>query len=102
MSDQEKIPTTMHLDDKEEHLAHLTSQEDHQISKFMAIKQNPWVFAWCIFAVWCIVVFSFDNQVGAVVLGIPQFRKDFGSPFQGNYVLPAKWQSAFSGGPAAG
>ncbi|KAK7750138.1 hypothetical protein SLS62_007887 [Diatrype stigma] len=28
---------------------------------------------------------SFDNQAGSIVLGIPQFRKDFGTPYEGDY-----------------
>jgi hypothetical protein len=28
-------------------------------------------------------------------------RKDFGYAFGGDYVLPADWQGAFSGGPVA-
>ena len=108
MTDHEKFTETakesaggIGLNIDEEHFAHLTSQEDRERSKFMAVRQNPWTTAWCIFAVWCIMVFSFDNQVGSIVLGIPEFRKDFGSFFEGNYVLPADWQSAFSGGSAA-
>jgi hypothetical protein len=107
-SGNEKIIETMKdkaasigLDIDEEHVAHLTNHMDHETSKSMAVRQNPWTTAWCIFAVWCIMVFSFDNQVGSIVLGIPEFRKDFGSFFEGNYVLPANWQSAFSGGSAA-
>ncbi len=44
---------------------------------------------------------SFDNQASGTVIGIPQFRKDFGTPFGGDYVLPAKWQSAYNGAPVA-
>ncbi|EON95830.1 putative mfs hexose transporter protein [Phaeoacremonium minimum UCRPA7] len=36
-----------------------------------------------------------------MVLSIPEFRKDFGREYAGNYVLDADWQSAFSGGPIA-
>lgn len=40
-------------------------------------------------------------QASGIILGIPEFRKDFGYLFDGNYVLPANWQSAFSGAPSA-
>lgn len=81
--------------------AHLTSQEDHQQTKLQAIKQNPWASAWCMFAVWLTLLVSFENQASGIVIGIPQFRKDFGYLADGTYVLPAQWQAAFSGGPVA-
>lgn len=43
---------------------------------------------------------AFETQAAGAVVGIPQFRKDFGFEFpagSGKYVLPAGWQSAFSG-----
>lgn len=36
------------------------------------------------------------------MLAIPQFRKDFGEPFAGDYVIPAKWQLAFTAGSIFG
>ncbi len=102
--DSEKTPNqaTVHQElVAEDHLAHLANQEDHETSKLQAIKQNPWVFAWCMFAVWTILLVSFENQASGNILSIPEFRKDFGSYYDGNYVLSAKWQSAFSGAPVA-
>lgn len=85
----------------EQDLGQLVSQEEHETSKWQAIKRNPTAFAWCLFAVWTILLASFENQASGNILSIPQFRKDFGYSFEGNYVLPAKWQSAFSAGPVA-
>lgn len=48
-----------------------------------------------------LILNSFENQAGGSVLGIPQFREDFGYAYNGGYVLPVEWQSAFSGGPVA-
>ncbi|THV84696.1 MFS hexose transporter [Aureobasidium pullulans] len=64
-----------------------------------ATKRHPRELLWCIYAIFVLVLSSFDNQAGGVVLSIPQFRKDFGSPYNGNYVLSAEWQSAYSGAP---
>jgi SP family general alpha glucoside:H+ symporter-like MFS transporter len=66
---------------------------------FQAIKHHPRELLWCLYALFVLVLSSFDNQAGGVVLSIPQFRKDFGSPYNGDYVLSAKWQSAYSGAP---
>jgi MFS transporter, SP family, general alpha glucoside:H+ symporter len=82
-------------------IGHLANQEDHETSRIQAIRSNPWAFAWCLFAVWTTLLVSFENQASGIIIGIPQFRKDFGTYYNGNYVLPAKWQSAFSGAPVA-
>ena len=84
-----------------EQLAHLANAEDHDTSKLQAIRRNPWAFAWCLYAVWTVLLVSFENQASGNILGIPEFRKDFGSFYDGNWVLSAKWQSAFSGAPVA-
>jgi MFS transporter, SP family, general alpha glucoside:H+ symporter len=78
-----------------------SSQEDAAMSKWETIKQNPTAIAWCVFAVWVVVLTSFESLASSIVLGIPEFRKDFGHPFEDNYVLDAIWQSAISGGPVA-
>lgn len=84
-----------------EEIGHLANAEDHQESVLQAIANQPWTLVWCVYAIWVLILTSFDNQAGGTVIGIPQFRKDFGSPFNGDYVLPASWQSAYSGGPVA-
>ncbi|KAK0374078.1 MFS hexose transporter [Colletotrichum melonis] len=84
-----------------EEIGHAATAEDHDETVLQAIKNQPWAFVWCIYAIYVLILTSFDNQAGGTVIGIPQFRKDFGSEFNGNYVLPAKWQSAYSGAPVA-
>lgn len=68
-------------------------------TSFQAIRQHPRELLWCLYTIFVLVISSFDNQAGGVVLSIPQFRKDFGSLYNGDYVLSAKWQSAYSGVP---
>ncbi|KAL4884539.1 general substrate transporter [Aspergillus karnatakaensis] len=91
----------VHDEGAEHQLAHLINQEDHEKSKWQAIKTQPQAFAWCLFAVWTILLVSFENQAGGIVVSIPQFRKDFGSYFGGDYVLDTTWQAVFSGAPIA-
>ena len=86
---------------KDEHLGHLVTHEDHETSKWQAIKQNPICFFWCLYAVWTILLVTFENQAAGNVLGIPRFRQDFGHLHEGDYVIPGNWQSAFSGAPLA-
>ena len=82
-------------------LGHTANQEDHTLNKWQSVKRYPWTFIWCIYAVWCILLVSFENQASSNVISIPEFRKDFGKYYEGSYVLDGKWQSAFSGGPVA-
>lgn len=101
--------TTEHIDadlnsDSHRRDAHATDFEDHDATVWQTIRQNPWACAWCIYACWTIVLVAFETQASGAVVGIPQFRKDFGFEFpagSGKYVLPAEWQSAFSGAPSA-
>jgi MFS transporter, SP family, general alpha glucoside:H+ symporter len=44
---------------------------------------------------------SFENQASGTVLGIPEFRKDFGEYYDGQYVINAAWQGAITGVPYA-
>lgn len=104
--DSEKEETAAHIEnvdstDTDAEAGHLADQEDHHLSKREAIRRQPLAFAWCIFAVWTTLLVSFENQASGTVIGIPQFRKDFGNLYNGDYVIPANWQSAFSGAPVA-
>ncbi|KUL89531.1 hypothetical protein ZTR_04285 [Talaromyces verruculosus] len=97
----EKPTTELVEQGEEQQLGYLANQEDHELDKWSSLKKYPWAFFWCVYAVWCILLVSFENQASGNVTGIPEFRKDFGHYYDGNWVLETKWQSAFSGGPVA-
>jgi hypothetical protein len=101
MDDEKDAGVAAHQENASDQLAHLANQEDHETSKIQSIKKNPWAFCWCLYSVWTVILVSFEGQAAGNILGIPEFRKDFGSYYDGEYVLSAKWQSAFSGGPVA-
>ncbi|KAF4123885.1 Sugar (and other) transporter [Geosmithia morbida] len=90
-----------HVDQPQATAVRLLDQADHSTTKWQAIKANPKAFCWCLYAVWTVLLVSFENQASGIVISIPRFRKDFGDAFEGDYVVPAKWQSAFSGAPVA-
>ncbi|KAJ4321899.1 hypothetical protein N0V84_005065 [Fusarium piperis] len=90
-----------HFDGENNDLAHLANQEEHEMGKIESIRKYPLAFLWSIYAVWCILLVSFENQAAGNIIGIPEFRKDFGYKFGDSYVLQASWQSAFQGGPVA-
>ncbi|OQU98578.1 hypothetical protein CLAIMM_04341 isoform 1 [Cladophialophora immunda] len=66
-----------------------------------SFRRYIWAVIWCLYMLWCILANNYAKTAGQSVLGIPQFRKDFGSAYGGNYVLSAKWQSAYYGAPQA-
>lgn len=98
-------PSAKHIDLTDladvEVIGAVTNQPDHEETVYQALLNHPWTLFWCVYALWVLTLSSYDNQAGGVFLGIPQFRKDFGFLYNGNYVLYAKWQSAYSGGPTA-
>lgn len=77
----------------------------HDVAKdetyLQAIRAHPGAFMWCMYMVWIMLSSNYINTAGSSVLGIPRFRKDFGSPYGDDYVLPAAWQSAYFGAPSA-
>ena len=96
--DTEKSPeTTVH----HETLAVEAQSHEHAITKWQAAKQQPLAIAWIAWALFVLCLQGFDATAGATIVGIEQFRKDFGHPFEDGYVLHAQWQSAFTGGPSA-
>lgn len=38
------------------------------------------------------IMWGFDGLAGGVVTSIKEFRKDFGYPYGGDYVVDANWQ----------
>ncbi|CAI6087915.1 unnamed protein product [Clonostachys chloroleuca] len=85
----------------QEELANIANQEEHDLGKLESIKKYPSAFLWSLYAVWCVLLVSFENQASGNIIGVPEFRKDFGHPYEGGYVLDSSWQSAFQGAPVA-
>lgn len=87
-------------------LAQLANQEDHEVGKLASFHKYPWACFWSTYAVWVVLLVSFENQAAGSVIGIPEFRKDFGHATTAadgtvSYVIDANWQSAFQGAPVA-
>lgn len=100
---ENKQSTIDHVEDSQQldKTGHYANQIEHEETALGALRNHKWANLWIIYAIWVLVACSFDNNASSSILGIPQFRQDFGSAYAGSYVLPAKWQSAYSGGPAA-
>jgi hypothetical protein len=108
----EHMPSTNGTEDADSasQLGLMASAEDHNMGKLASFRKYPWACTWCIYAVWVVLLVSFENQAAGNVIGIPEFRKDFGREFvaehgegevEVTYVIDAIWQSAFQGAPVA-
>lgn len=43
------------------------------------------------------IMWGYDGLAGSAVIGLPEFRKVFGFPYAGDYVIDARWQLGFTG-----
>jgi SP family general alpha glucoside:H+ symporter-like MFS transporter len=67
--------TVLTVPESVEETGRLANQGEHELTPLEAIRNNPWVMLWCIYAIWMLILNSFENQAGGSVLGIPEFRK---------------------------
>ncbi|OJJ44590.1 hypothetical protein ASPZODRAFT_160680 [Penicilliopsis zonata CBS 506.65] len=76
-------------------------RREYEETTWQAITRRPKTVFWGIYALWVLTASSYDSQAGGSFLSVPQFRKDFGFYYDGEYVIPASWQSAYTGGSYA-
>ncbi|CAI6093058.1 hypothetical protein V2G26_017997 [Clonostachys chloroleuca] len=107
MSDIKKLDV-QHVEPVDEHgkpailaassLAARFEHRQHSLSKLEAIKENKLPLAWCMYMFFICVAWGFDGLAGGVVVSIAEFRKDYGKPYGGDYVVDANWQLGFQAG----
>lgn len=78
-----------------------TSPQQANGTALEALRKQPQAVFACLAALFTSLMVSFEAQASSTVIAIPEFRKDFGYAYDGNYVLYAAWQGAFSGGQFA-
>ncbi|KAI1870583.1 uncharacterized protein JN550_005126 [Neoarthrinium moseri] len=69
----------------------------HSLNRVDAIKANIKPLAWCMYMFFICITWGFDGLAGGVVTSIAEFRKDFGFPYAGDYVVDANWQLGWLG-----
>nr|XP_019042670.1 hypothetical protein I302_08374 [Kwoniella bestiolae CBS 10118]OCF21600.1 hypothetical protein I302_08374 [Kwoniella bestiolae CBS 10118] len=74
----------------------LAAAEEKAISPYEAIRDYHRAFLWCLFCCIGAVLWGYDVQISSGLLSTPRFRQDFGYSYKGEYVVPARWQSAFN------
>jgi len=67
-----------------------------------AIKSNPKALLWCSYSLFSCIMWGYDGLASSIVLAISRFRQDYGTEFDGQYVIPAIWQLALGGGSLLG
>lgn len=45
---------------------------------------------------------GYDGLASGIILALPQFRRDYGREYKGDYVVPAEWQLGFTGASLIG
>ncbi|KAI9568717.1 maltose permease, partial [Boletus coccyginus] len=69
---------------------------EHALTPLQAMRTYWRAFLWCMFMCIGALLWGYDAQVSGGLLGVPQFRADFGYVLDGQPILPASWQSAFN------
>ncbi|WWC69446.1 uncharacterized protein I206_103385 [Kwoniella pini CBS 10737] len=74
----------------------IAAKEEKAVGTFEAIKIYRYAFLWCLFCGLGAILWGYDVQISGGLLSAPLFRHDFGYEYNGEDVIPARWQSAFN------
>ncbi|KAJ4178842.1 hypothetical protein NW767_014770 [Fusarium falciforme] len=74
----------------------------HSLTKIQAIKENKWPLVWCMYMFFLCITWGYDGLAGAIVISIAQFRRDYGTPYNGDWVIDANWQLGFQAATSFG
>ncbi|KAL2678381.1 hypothetical protein Neosp_009127 [[Neocosmospora] mangrovei] len=74
----------------------------HNLTKIQAIKENKWPLIWCMYMFFLCITWGYDGLAGAIVISIAQFRRDYGTPYNGDWVIDANWQLGFQAATSFG
>ncbi|PCH42440.1 hypothetical protein WOLCODRAFT_17732 [Wolfiporia cocos MD-104 SS10] len=72
---------------------------DKSLSAFQGARVYWKATFWCLFMCMGALLWGYDSQVSGGLLSVPSFRRDFGfydASDSGDYILAARWQSAFN------
>lgn len=69
---------------------------DERIPWWTSCKQSPRAVASCLYFLFTCIMWGYDGLAGAIVLSIPRWRQDYGYLYEGQWVVSANWQLAFT------
>ncbi|KAH7136305.1 general substrate transporter [Dactylonectria macrodidyma] len=76
-------------------LAARFEHRQHNLTRLEALKENKWPLVWCMYMFFLCITWGYDGLAGGIVISIAEFRKDFGTPYNGDWVIDANWQLGF-------
>lgn len=81
------------------------ARREHELTVREAVTKHKAAVFWA--ALFCLpnLIIGYEPTIVGTLVGIPQFRKDFGYEFpagSGDFVLAASWTSAFTYAPVIG
>ena len=82
--------------------ARVATAHEHELTFFQALKLYKKAAGWSVFFSLGIIMTAFDPQLLGNLYAMPQFQKDFGYEYQGEYIISAPWQTGLSMGSPIG
>ncbi|RDL39429.1 putative maltose permease [Venustampulla echinocandica] len=79
----------------------ITSAE-HNLGFWTAVKQYPTAIFWALFFCISVIMAGFDAQLITSFYALPAFQRRFGYEYEGEYIIPAEWQTALGMGNPIG
>jgi MFS family permease len=75
---------------------------EHELTFVEAAKLYPKAIGWSLFVSIGVIMLAFDPQLVGNLFASPQFQKDFGYLYKGEYIISAPWQTGLSMGNPIG
>ncbi|KAI5864361.1 sugar porter family MFS transporter [Durotheca rogersii] len=77
-------------------------QQEHALTFWEAARLYPKAVGWSVYVSIGVIMLAFDPQIVGNMFAMPQFQKDFGFEFEGEYIISAAWQTGLSLGNPVG
>lgn len=77
-------------------------QNEHNLGFWEAVQLYPSAVGWSMFVSIGVIMLAFDPQLLGNLYATPQFQRDFGYEFNGEYIISAPWQTGLSMGNPVG
>lgn len=82
--------------------AQWATEVEHQLNVTEAIRLYSRAIFWSSFFCLALLMVSFDPQVFGNLYATPSFQRKFGYEFEGEYIIPAAWQTGLAMGSPIG
>ncbi|KAI4593778.1 hypothetical protein KJ359_009060 [Pestalotiopsis sp. 9143b] len=76
--------------------------QEHELGFIEAVKLYPQAVGWSAFVSIGVIMLAFDPQLLGNLYATPQFQRDFGYEYNGEYIISAPWQTGLSMGNPIG